>query len=133
MLATIAQLLIVLTALYFIGLSAISLAFPARAAEFLGGFARSASAHYLELFLRLLVGAAFVWRAPHLPLSGIFAFFGWVLVATTACLLAVPWRWHRWFAERSVPHALRHLNLVAAASLAIGVFVLGAVLRGPDL
>jgi hypothetical protein len=122
--------LVVSTGLYLVGLAAVSLLAPARAARFLLGFAGSALAHYLELLIRLLVGGAFVLHAPRMPFTSFFVLFGWVLIVTTVGLIAVPWRWHRRFARWSVPYALRSLKLVAIASLAFGLFVLAAVLRG---
>lgn len=131
MIEALASLLVLLAGLYLLGLGVVSLADPARATRFLLGFAGSARAHYLELALRLAVGAAFIWRAPHLLFPGLFSLFGWVLAITTAGLFLVPWRWHQRFAQSSVPHALRHLRLLGIASLALGGFVLLAAARGP--
>jgi hypothetical protein len=80
--------------------------------------------------VRLCIGWAFVIRAPQMLFTDAFSLFGWVLVATTAALLVVPWRWHQRFAQQAVPRAMRHLGLVAAASLACGAIVLTAALRG---
>jgi uncharacterized protein YjeT (DUF2065 family) len=121
---------VLLAGLYFVGLAAAALAAPARAADFLQGFASSASAHYAELALRLAVGCAFILRAPRMHFEPAFAAFGWVIVATTAVLFALPWQWHRRFARRTVPQALRHLRLVGLASLALGGFVLACAVIG---
>ena len=94
------------------------------------GFASSQPVHILELFLRFVVGAAFVLYAPRMFLSGAFNLFGWVLLVTTACLLLVPWRWHQRFAQQAVPRATRHITLIGLASLAIGGLILAAVARG---
>ena len=130
MISILALTLIVAAALYFVVLGAAALAAPERVTRFLQGFAGSAKAHYVELLVRLAVGVAFLLRAPALPLPQVFTLFGGCLVITTVCLFAVPWRWHRWFAERTVPHAIRHLRLFAAASLLLGVIVLVAALKG---
>jgi hypothetical protein len=45
-------------------------------------------------------------------------------------LAAVPWRWHRAFARRAVPHAGRYLTLLGAASLLLGGLVLTSALTG---
>lgn len=124
---------VLLAGLYFIGLAAAALAAPARAARFLLGFAGSARAHYVELALRLAVGCAFIARAPRMPFESAFAAFGWVLVATSAVLFAVPWQWHRRFAQKAVPQALRHLRLVGLASLALGGFVLACAGAGAGI
>jgi hypothetical protein len=60
----------------------------------------------------------------------VFVAFGWVLLATTAVLLLVPWRWHQRFAQLSVPKAVRYLPLIAIASLLLGSFVVFAAASG---
>ena len=119
-----------LAGLYLLALGASSLVVPVRACRFLLGFAASRSVHFAELLLRFVVGAAFVLSAPRLPLSGGFNFFGWVLLVTTACLLLVPWRCHRRFAQHAVPHATRYITLLGVAALALGGLILAAVSRG---
>jgi hypothetical protein len=128
---SLALTVVLLTGAYFVGLGVASLATPRAAGRFLLGFAGSAGAHYIELLLRLFVGAAFVVHAPAVPWPAVFTLFGWGLVLTTICLCAVPWRWHRRFAERTVPQALHHLPLLGVASLALGAFVLGSTFAGP--
>jgi hypothetical protein len=130
MLAGLALIVVLLTGFYLIGLAIMSLVVPAQASSFLLGFAGSAFTHYLELLLRMIVGGAFLQCAPDLLFPDIFALFGWVLIATTACLFVVPWQSHRRFAQRAVPHAIRQLKLVAVASLLFGGFVLASVIGG---
>lgn len=130
MLSILALIVVVLAGLYLVGLAGVSLLMPARASGFLLGFVGSATLHYLELLLRLLVGGAFLLRAPHMPFPDLFALFGWVLILTTAGLFLVPWQWHRRFANKAVPYAVRNLKLVAVSSLAAGGFVLGAASYG---
>ena len=124
---------IVLAGVYFFALGLASLLLPKRASQFLLGFASSPTVHFAELFLRFAVGAALVLYAPRMFLSGIFNLFGWVLLVTTVCLLLIPWRWHRRFAQHAVPRATRHIALVGLASLAIGGLILAAVAMPPGL
>lgn len=133
MIDTLASAVVFLAGLYLVGLAVASFVAPALATRFLLGFAGSAFAHYLELSLRLVVGGAFLLNAHNMVLPGAFAVLGWVLVITTAGLLAVPWQWHRSFAQRSVPHAVRYIRLLGVASLAFGAFVLLATIRGAAL
>ena len=119
-----------LTGLYLLALGIASLVVPAQANRFLLGFASSQTVHFVELFLRLLVGAALIHSAHRMLFSGVFALFGWVLAVSTACLAFVPWRWHQRFAQQAVPRATRYIALIGLASLAIGVFILVAVARG---
>ncbi len=118
---------VVLAGAYLLVLGAASLFVPARASRFLLGFASSASAHFMEMFLRLAVGAALVIFAPRMSLSRAFNLFGWVLLVTTACLLIVPWRWHHRFARQVVPIFTRYISLIGVVSLAIGGLILWAV------
>ncbi len=129
MIDSLASAVVVLAGLYLVGLAVAAFAAPARMIRFLSGFAGSASAHYLELCIRLVVGGAFILTADRLLFPDVFSLFGWVLVVTTAGLFAIPWTWHRRIAQRSVPHAIRHLKLFGLASLVFGGFVLGAFLR----
>ena len=129
MVSTIALLGVLLAGFYLVGLAVLSFIKPATARKFLLGFAGSALAHYLEMAIRLAVGGAFVLRAPLMKLPVVFSIFGWVLIITTACLLALPWRTHRRLAQHAVPHALRRLRLFGLASLALGgLILLSAVL-----
>jgi len=121
---------LVLAALYLLAFGAASLAVPARASRFLLGFASSQSIHFIELFLRIIVGGALIVYAPRMFLPGAFNLFGWLLLVTTACLLLVPWRWHHRFAQFAVPRVTRYIGLVGVASLVLGGFILVAVARG---
>ena len=124
---------VLLAGLYLVALAAVALISPQRAKRFLESFASSAPAHFFELFVRLVVGAALVLYAPQMKFPGLFAVFGWVMVVTTIGLLAIPWRWHRRFAAWSVPHATRNMRLFALGSLAAGVFIVLSVVLGPGL
>jgi len=116
--------------LFFIALGSTSLLAPRRASQFLLGFAGSPSKHYAELALRFFVGGCLVASAPRMLFPSAFSLFGWVVLATTAALLLVPWRWHHRFAARAVPAALRFLPLIGVSSVALGGLVLVAVFRG---
>jgi hypothetical protein len=118
------------TGLYLIALGVGSFVVPAFVRRFLLAFAGTPVAHYLELSLRLVVGAAFLAHAQFMSFHGLFTAFGWVLVGTTAVMFAVPWQWHQRFAERSVPRALRRLPLLGLASFALGSFIILAATRG---
>lgn len=124
----IALALVVAAGLFLLLLGLASLAMPALAGRFLLGFAETPTKHYAELAVRLIVGTAFVLLAPDARFPGAFTLFGWLLLVTTACMLFIPWRWHRRFTERSVPQALRFLPVIGVASLLLGGLVLWAAL-----
>ena len=124
------SILVLLAGSYLIGLAGLLLVSPARGKRFLGGFASSAFTHYLELVLRLVAGGAILLYAPQMLFPSFFVILGWVLVVTTIGLFAVPWQWHRRFAQWGVPQATRHLKLIAVASFVSGGFVLASVILG---
>jgi hypothetical protein len=128
MINLIALILVLLMGLYLIGLAVVLLLSPERGTRFLGGFASSASTHYLELVLRLMAGGAILLYAPQMRFSGFFVIFGWALVVTTIGLFAIPWQWHHRFAQWAVPYATRNLRLVTVVSLIFGGFILASVI-----
>ncbi|OYT91279.1 MAG: hypothetical protein CFE43_14385 [Burkholderiales bacterium PBB3] len=121
---------VALAGLFLFGLGLLALAWPAKARSFLLGFAETAAKHYLELCVRLAIGAAFIFAAPRMAGPAVAEFAGWVLVLTTALMFLVPWRMHRAFAQRSVPQALAQLPLLGFASLAGGTAILWSVYTG---
>jgi len=130
MINLLASILVLLAGFYLIGLAVFLLVSPARGKRFLGGFAISAVTHYFELAIRLIASVAILLYAPRMLFSGFFVILGWVLVMTTVGLFAIPWQWHRRFAQWGVPYAMRHLRLLAVASFALGGFVLASVILG---
>lgn len=128
----VAQLVVILTGCYLVGLALVAWFRPETAKRFLTAFAATASVHYLEMSVRLLVGGAFVLRSPFMPFTNAFSLLGWALVVTTVCLLVLPWAWHRRFAQSVVPPALDRLAWLAAPSFAAGCFVVACAAVGND-
>lgn len=122
-----AGIVVVAFGLYLIGLAATIVFRPQAARRFLGAFAGSARAHYIEQAARLVVGTALVIFAPSMRHPELFGAFGWIVLATTLGLLLIPWRWHNRFAQWAVPFALRQMKLFAVGAFALGNFVLYAV------
>ena len=131
MLEFFASAVVALAGLYLLALGLSTFLAPGVSRRFLLGFAGSASAHYLEMSLRLVVAGALVVRSDGMLFGNAFFAFGWVIVITTGVLLLVPWRWHRGFAQRTVPPLLRHLRLFGVVAIALAVLILGALLLGP--
>lgn len=125
----IAGLVIALAGLGMIAMAGAAIFSPGRLRRFLGGFARSAHVHFLELAVRLVVGASFIVFSPHLHLAGIFRLFGWIIVLTSIVMLFIPWRWHQRFAGTVVPVVIRHLPMYALGSFMLGAFILYGILR----
>ena len=117
-------------ALYLLLLGLLALIRPAQASTFLLGFASTAPLHYLELIVRILIGACFVVAAPTMALSPIWVLSGWVLIATSVALLLVPWQWHQRFARFAVPRALPFLSLIGVCSILAGSLLLGCLWMG---
>ena len=129
MLLIAAQATLLLVALYFLVLGAVSLVMPSRASSFLLGFATTSRKHYIELIARFLVGLALLTTAPRSSNSTALLAFGWLLLVTTGVMALVPWRTHQRFAQASVPRALRFLPLIGIASLAFGLGLAWAVVN----
>lgn len=95
------------------------------------GFASSAFTHFLEISLRIIVGATLVVYSPNMLFPTVFLVFGWMLIGTSAVLALIPWRWHKRFADRSLPPVLKFPKLMAIFSAAIGLFLLFCLIKGP--
>ena len=121
--SVVAAAVIVAFGLSLVAFAGVAFAKPAIAEGFLGAFASSARAHYVEQVVRLLVGAALVARSPTMWQPNTFWLVGWAIVISSAVLLCVPWQWHHRLGERIRPLLVRHLRLSAS-----GAFVLGALL-----
>jgi hypothetical protein len=113
---------------YLLALGGGALVRPERTKRFLGGLAGSARIHFTELALRVIIGGALVLSAPRLAFGPALAIFGWVLIGSSLALALVPWRLHHRFAAWSVPQATQHMPLIGVASIAGGLFLLGALL-----
>lgn len=128
MLDLLALAVIVAAGLYLAALGIGCFVRPRDAAQFLLGFASTAALHYLELAIRVLVGASLIRCAAVLPFSTAFHLAGWTLIFTSLALSAVPWRWHRRFAQRVVPYALRYVRILGASSFALGAFLVSSAI-----
>ncbi len=114
--------------LYLLALGGGALLRPTLAKQFLGGFARTPRAHFLELTLRVLAGAALVRSAPIMAFTAGIALFGWILIATSLVLAVVPWRYHQRFAAWAVPLATQRMHLIGVGSLVGGLLLVAALL-----
>ena len=114
---------------FLIGLAILIFFDPPAAGKFLGLFASTARAHYIEQFLRLVVGLALVVFGPEMWCDWFFQVFGWIIAISAVVLLLLPWRWHQRFGQRVIPLAIRHLRLYGIGALAIGGFVLWGASR----
>ncbi len=123
-----ARVVLLLFACYLLSLAFAIWFKPNLAKRFLGGLVHSAGAHYLEVFLRLVVGLALLQAGPQLLFAPFLQGLGWVLLLTTLVLLVLPWRWHQRFAQWSVPKALPYLGWIALASLAGGLLIIVALI-----
>lgn len=130
---TLALVVIFLSGVYLVGLASLAFARPNLARRFLAGFASTRLLHFIEVAIRLLIGAAFVYYAPKMALSVLFSVFGWILIVTSAVLLFVPWTLHRRFSEWSVPMATNRMFLLGFGSYIAGLLILFSLLYGPDV
>lgn len=112
---------------YLVGLAGVSVFNRLAAERFLGAFASSAKAHYVEQFVRIVVGASLILFSGSMDKATAFLVFGWILVGTSTGLLLVPWRLHHRYAEWSVPLALRYRVVYMVGALALGLWILWSV------
>ena len=122
-------LFVVLFGLYLIGLGLLAWAAPTHARRFLLGHASTACLHFLEIGLRLVVGAACVLAAARTLWPQPILVLGWLLVVSSVVLLVLPWRFHQRFAAATLPRVLPYLRLVGMVALLLGCAVLAAVVR----
>jgi len=128
MLKAIPLILVLFAGLFLLLLAGAAFVAPDRARRFLFQFASTARAHFWELGLRALAGAAFVLQAPAMRYPTLFTTFGWLLVGTTLVLLVAPWRWHHAFAQRTLPPVTKQMLPLGLVSLALGATICYAAL-----
>ena len=119
-----AATIVFIAGVWLMGLAAVAFAKPGSAKYFLSRFASSAFTHFLEVFLRIIVGIAFIIYSSRMKFSGVFTVFGSVLILTSVVLLFVPWKLHRRFADWSLPLATGRMLLFGFVSLIGGLFIL---------
>lgn len=129
--SSLALAVVVMASAYLLALGGGALLRPESAKRFLSGFASTPRAHFLELTLRVVAGAALVRSAPTLAFTQGIALFGWMLIATSLVLAVLPWRYHQRFASWAVPQVTRRMSLIGVGSL-VGGFVLVAALLLPS-
>jgi hypothetical protein len=125
-----AEIVVVLFALFLVGLAVVTFAKPAVAERFFSAFASSARTHYTEQVFRLLIGASLVVLSPAMWQANLFRIVGWIIVVSSVGLLLIPWQWHHRFGQRVMPFVLRHLRLYAIGLLAFGFLLLLGVFTG---
>jgi hypothetical protein len=129
---TLAAGLVVIAGIWLISLAILAIVKPDLVRVLFELFASSAFSHFLEMFLRLIVGAAFIIYAAQMKFSFVFKVFGWLLIVTTAVLVFVPWKLHRRFADRSLPVVSKWMALFGLVALLGGIFIFFSFFLGPD-
>ena len=98
------------------------------ATTFLSSFASSAKTHYIEQLLRLIAGLGVLTYSDSMLLPDLFGIFGWVLTATSALLVIMPWKWHNKFGKRAMPFVIRNLILYAVSASILGLVIVYCVI-----
>lgn len=109
--------------IFLFGLAVLCAFLPAKAGRFLDLFASTQPAHFIEQFLRLLIGTALIFFSSQMWFSNLFYYFGWIIVITAVALLVIPWRLHQRFSLLTIPQVKRHLKLFAFGSFALATFL----------
>jgi hypothetical protein len=116
-----ATCVLAMAGLYLLVLGTFGLIRPKQLTVFLANFASTPGAHYLELFLRSLVGMSLLIVASLGPFSTVCKIIGWILLGTSTALLFVPWRQHRRFAQMVSPLVERLAPLIGWSSIAAAI------------
>ena len=124
-------IVVILWGVFLVGLGVTSFIKPDATKAFLLAFAQTRAKHFIEMALRLIVGASMLVQSSRIEFPVVFAIFGWMLVGTTAVLILVPWRWHKAFADKTVPNAVRYISLMGIFALALGVFMISLMILRP--
>lgn len=119
-----ATCVLAISSLYLLVLGAFGLIRPKRLTGFFANFASTPQAHYLELVLRLLIGASLLIVEPLGPFSTVFRITGWVLLGTSITLLFFPWHQHRRLAQMASSHIAKLAPLIGVSSITAAI-VLG--------
>ena len=98
------------------------------ATTFLSSFASSAKTHYIEQLLRLIAGLGVLTYSDSMLLPDLFGIFGWVLTATSALLVIMPWKWHNKFGKKAMPFVIRNLILYAVSASILGLVIVYCVI-----
>lgn len=121
---------VLIVGLFLLTQAGVAIVSPTAVRRFLGGFASTPLAHYLELALRAIAGGAFVHYAPRMEHSPLFHVFGVILLGTTAVMFLLPWHWHTRFARWVVPRATRRMKTFALGCAIGGSFIVYAFAAG---
>jgi len=127
---TVSAVIVVLAGIWLIGLAALAFVRPGSAKDFLNAFASSAFTHFFEVFIRIVVGTAFVFYSPQMKFPIVFTVFGWLLISTSVVLLFVPWKLHKRFAEWSLPMVTKRMMIFAFGSFFGGIMILYSFFSG---
>jgi hypothetical protein len=119
----IANLIILLFGLFFIGVSFLMLFSPERARRILRKTGSTNFINYTEITLRLIPAAALVVAAAETKFPDLFTLAGWFMLFTSLVLYVVPRRLHHAFSLR----AADFLKPVYVQLIAPFAFVIGAV------
>lgn len=120
---------IIASGVWLILVSALMLARPAIALQYLAKMASTNLINYSELSLRLIWGIAMIAYSDSSRFPEFFRIAGWVLAGTAIVLMLVPRQWHAayavyWSKKLTAPL----VRLFAPISLLFGIFLIWAVI-----
>ena len=122
-----AEIIVVASSLFLIGLASVMLAKLATAERFLLSFASSKRAHLTEMSFRLLFGVSLVFLSKTMWQPKVFFLFGWAIIVSSAMLVLLPWQLHHRFGTRVLPLLVRYMRPYAVCVLALGLLLLYGV------
>ena len=111
-----------LASAYLLGLGLVAIVKPAVAQRFLGGFAQTRRANWIEALVRGTCGLALVAVARLLPMPAVAVGAGIFLLLTAALMPALS-DLHRRIAARSVAGIAPYMRLVGVGAIVLGIAV----------
>jgi len=127
LLVTVWEEIVLLFALFLIGLAALVFIRREAALNFLSKFASTQRINALEVVLRFFVGLGFMGASPDLQFSQIAFYFGLIMAVTAVPMVFLP-NAHARYGKWSMKILPKILPFYASAAFAMGVFILYALI-----
>lgn len=124
--ATVYEGIVLLFALFLVGLAVLIFIRRAPALTFLSKFASTPRINALEAVMRFLTGIGFMGASPDLRFSSVAFYFGLLLAATAVPMLFLP-KAHARYGKWSMKVLPKILSIYALVALSMGVFILYAL------
>ena len=128
MITTIGQLLIILSGIWLITVSAVMFIKPKIASYYFKKAASTNFINYSEIIIRCIWGISLLLYAGLSKYSEFFKIFGLVIIGTSLILFFIPRKWHARYAVWSVTFIEPYMRVASLFSFVLGIFLIYAVI-----